>query len=396
MKILQICSKPPRPAVDGGCKAANNITEGLLKNNIDVKVLTISTHKHPFLPKKLPETYINQTQIKHVFIDTRIKPISALINLCSSKSYNLSRFYSKKFENLIIKTLSKEKFDVVLLEGLFVTGYIEAIQKVSNGKIVLRAHNVEHEIWERNAENESNTLKRVYLKKLAHQLKKHEIKILNEVDAVAAITSKDEQKFIGLGCEKTIEVIPFGINLMDYNFDMNSSSNSFFHIGSMDWLPNQKAIKWFLTRVWSKIEKTHTKAEFNLAGKKMPDWLLKWNQHNVNIIGEVPSAVEFINGNKVMIAPLFSGSGMRIKIVEGMALGKVVIATEIAMEGIDYEHNKNVLIANNENEFVDAINRCLTNTNELDNIGKNARLLIKEKYDNDLIIINLIKMFDSI
>lgn len=396
MKVLQICSKPPKPSVDGGCKAANNITEGLLLNGIEVKVLTISTHKHPFQKEKLTEDYIKKTQIEHVFVDTRIKPLSAFMSLCSSTSYNLSRFYCKKFEQLIEDSLHNESYDVVLLEGLFVTGYIHTIRKNTQAKIVLRAHNVEHEIWERNAENESNALKRMYLHKLARQLKKHEIKTINQIDAVAAITSKDEQKLIGLGCEKPIEVIPFGINISNYDFVNKASEINFFHIGSMDWLPNQKAIKWFLKRVWTKIENTHPEAAFFLAGKKMPTWLTQWKQHQVHVVGEVADAVEFINEHKVMVAPLFSGSGMRIKVVEGMALGKTIIATEIAMEGIDYEHKKNILIANNENEFVKAMNWCLAHPNEVEMIGKNAQLLMKEKHDNDLIIKELVVLFDSI
>lgn len=393
MRVLQICSKPPVPAVDGGCKAANNITEGLLKNNVAVKLLTISTHKHPFLPNKLSKEYIENTKVEHVYVDTRVKPLAAISHLCTSKSYNLSRFYCKKFEKLIVNTLANEKFDVVLLEGLFVTSYIQTIRKHSTAKVVLRTHNVEYEIWERNAENEKNALKRMYLRKLAYQLKQHEQDVINKVDAVAAITSKDEQKFIGLGLEKKIEVIPFGIDLKNYVKSNKGVHSDFFHIGSMDWAPNQKAIKWFLKKVWSRIEKLHPEAEFNLAGKRMPEWLLNWNQHHVNIIGEVPSAVEFINEHKIMVAPLFSGSGMRIKVVEGMALGKTIIATEIAMEGIDYENRKNVLIANNEDEFVEAINWCIEHPEKLDEIGSNARELIKSKYDNDLIISKLIKLF---
>ena len=105
MRVLQICSKPPVPSVDGGCKAMNNITEGLLSNNIEVKVLTISTDKHPFLTEKMSASYVKNTAIEHCYIDTRVKPLAAFLNLCKSKSYNLSRFYCQSFEELIIANL---------------------------------------------------------------------------------------------------------------------------------------------------------------------------------------------------------------------------------------------------------------------------------------------------
>jgi glycosyltransferase involved in cell wall biosynthesis len=91
--------------------------------------------------------------------------------------------------------------------------------------------------------------------------------------------------------------------------------------------------------------------------------------------------------------PLFAGSGMRIKIVEGMALGKIVIATTIALEGIDYIPNKDVIVADTKEEFIKAINWCLANKEEAKLIGQNAYQLIRDKYDNNLIIKDLISIF---
>ena len=125
MKVLQICLKPPFPEVDGGCKAMHAITQGFLDNGIDVKVLTISTPKHPFQKEKMSDSYLEKTGIEHVFIDTKVTFIGAFLNLFSSKSYNLERFYSKNFETLILKELKETNYDVVLLETFFVTGYIE-------------------------------------------------------------------------------------------------------------------------------------------------------------------------------------------------------------------------------------------------------------------------------
>lgn len=393
MRVLQICSKPPVPSIDGGCKAMNNITEGLLAENISVKVLTISTDKHPFLKEKIKEDYLKNTAIEHCYIDTRVKPIDAFFNLCKSKSYNLSRFYCQKFEELIVKTLSENKFDAIILEGLFVTGYIEAIRKNSDAKLIFRAHNVEHEIWERNTKNERKGLKRFYLKKLAKQLKEQEILLLNQVDAIAAITKKDKIQFELLGCKTPIVVIPFGIRIEDYKFTENQTQFSFFHIGSMDWMPNQTGIKWLLDKVWNKIGNSNTKATLRLAGKNMPEWLLKLNQENVEVVGEVDNAIDFINEHQIMLVPLFSGSGMRIKIVEGMALGKTIIATTIALEGIDITSNENVIEANTKDEFIKAINWCLNNKQEVELMGRNALQLIREKYDNRIIIKDLINLF---
>ena len=194
MKILQICLKPPFPEVDGGCKAMHAITQGFLDKNIEIKVLTISTPKHPFQKEKMPTSYLEKTKIEHVFINTKVTLLGSILNLFSSKSYNLERFYSKEFENLIVKTLKENAYDVVLLETFFVTGYIEVIRENCSAKIVYQAQNIEHDIWSLNAQKEKG-LKRWYFKFLAKRLKIAEIENIQKVDGIAPITDMDKKLF---------------------------------------------------------------------------------------------------------------------------------------------------------------------------------------------------------
>ena len=392
MKILQICHKPPLPALDGGCKAMHALTEGLLANAISVKILTITTQKHPYQPELFPTAYIEQTNIEHAFIDTAIKKKNALANLFSGKSYNISRFYNKNFEELITATLQKEKFDIILLESLYTTPYIAAIRKSSNAKLIYRSHNIEFEIWQRTSNQENNAIKKKYLHFLAKRLKKYEQSILNLVDGIAAITKKDEEQLIALGCKKPITTIPFGINLHDYQLKKIPEEKKLFHIGSMDWMPNQEAIKWFLNEVWSAIIAKEPTATFHLAGKNMPDEIIKLTatMHGVINEGDLKNANDFINNNNIMIVPLFSGSGMRIKIIEAMAMGKLVIGTSVAFEGIAVQHNKNGIIANTANEFKEAILMCLQHPEVVTSIGQKARKTIEEQYNNTIIVKQLI------
>ncbi len=392
MKILQICHKPPLPALDGGCKAMHALTEGFLANAISVKILTIATQKHPYQPELFPIAYIEQTNIEYAFIDTAIKKKNALANLFSGKSYNISRFYNKNFEELITATLQKEKFDIILLESLYTTPYIAAIRKSSNAKLIYRSHNIEFEIWQRTSNQENNAIKKKYLHFLAKRLKKYEQSILNLVDGIAAITKKDKEQLIALGCKKPITTIPFGINLHDYELKKIPQEKKLFHIGSMDWMPNQEAIKWFLNEVWSAIIAKELTATFHLAGKNMPDEIIKLTatMHGVINEGEVKNANDFINNNNIMIVPLFSGSGMRIKIIEAMAMGKLVIGTSVAFEGIAVQHNKNGIIANTANEFKEAILMCLQHPEVVTSIGQKARKTIEEQYNNTVIVKQLI------
>ena len=136
--------------------------------------------------------------------------------------------------------------------------------------------------------------------------------------------------------------------------------------------------------------KDHSETELNLAGRGMPDWLKTDKSKKITVVGEVDSAIDFINSNNIMVVPLLTGSGMRIKIIEGMVLGKLVITTSIGAEGINYTHKKNIVIANTPKEFTEAINYYLDNKEEQIAIGKAARMLMEGNYDNNVIVNNLI------
>ena len=97
-----------------------------------------------------------------------------------------------------------------------------------------------------------------------------------------------------------------------------------------------------------------------------------------------------------MIVPLKSGGGMRVKIIEGMAFGKTIISTAIGAEGIDYTNNTDLIIANTEQEFVDAILKCINNQDFADLLGENARKLAETKYDNQLICNKLTDFYTNL
>jgi glycosyltransferase involved in cell wall biosynthesis len=94
-----------------------------------------------------------------------------------------------------------------------------------------------------------------------------------------------------------------------------------------------------------------------------------------------------------MIVPLLSGSGMRVKIIEGMALGRIVITTTVGAEGIDCEDGKNILIANSPDQFYDHIKKVIEDSEFAKSISINARKLVEEKYNNTQIIQQLLDFY---
>lgn len=397
MKILFLCNKSPYPPKEGGPMAMNANIEGLLAAGHQVKVLALNTNKYFIKLSEIPQEYIDKTQIEFVYQDLSIKPVAAFLNLFSKKSFHVERFISDSFAEKIVKILDTDNYDIVQLEMLYMTPYINVIRKHSKAKIVLRSHNVEHLIWERVTTNTSNTFKRSYLAGLTRKLKNYELGAINKYDGIATISKQDADFYINNNPTIPVVDISFGVDLTKYIVSSQPYEfPSLFHLGSMNWMPNEEGIKWFIETTWPLIAEKYPDLKFYLAGRMMPEWIENLDKKNIEVIGEVDNAQEFINSKAVMIVPLFSGSGIRIKIIEGMALGKAIISTKIGAEGITYTHDQNILIANTPEEFLDAIEKCVTNVDFCQKIGHNAHKMIEEKYDIHKITEKLLSFYKQV
>ena len=271
MKILLLCNKPPYPAVEGGPMAMNSIITGLLEAGHQVKILAVNSKKYNVRLEEIPEDYRKKTGIELIDVDLRVKPFQAFKNLFSKKSYHVERFISKDFTDRLIAVLKKDIYDVVQLETLFMTPYVETIRKYTKASIVLRAHNVEHLIWERIAKGTRFFLKRAYIKHLAKTLKNYELNAISQVDGIAAITRKDAA-FFRKYCATTTIDIPYGVYPEEFHPTYTIEGKpTFYHIGSMNWIPNEEGIRWFIDNCLEAVVEKVPDFVFHLAGRNMPE-----------------------------------------------------------------------------------------------------------------------------
>lgn len=396
LNILFICNKSPWPPKEGGPIAMNQLITGLQRAGNHVKVLAADSAKYHVEPSSVPEEYRQKTGIEFVPLDLSVKPVPAFLNLFTRKSYHVQRFISGAFEKRLINILQNGDFDIVQLETLFMAPYIGVIRKYSRAKVVLRAHNIEHLIWKRMAFASRNPLKKFYLRHLYVTLERYEKRVLDQFDGILPITGKDAAFFRHYS-QKPVVTIPFGVDTEQVPGQASLSvENALFHIGAMNWLPNEEGIRWLLKNVWPKLTTRFPEMKLYLAGRAMPPWLLRLHEKNVVVVGEVEDARDFMASKSISIAPLFSGSGVRIKILESMSLAKAVVATHTGAEGISCADGKDILIADTADAFADAIARLYKNQEEARRIGKNARHLIETKHDNTKIIARLEAFYDEI
>jgi len=391
MKILFLCHKMPFPANDGGAIASLNMITGFAALGNEVTVLAMQTPKHNFTVDQLPDHLLNQIRWHQVKVNTAINPVKAIWNiLFSNKPYNAVRFQSKRFSRKLTYLLSGNEYDIIQIEGLYLTPYLPVIRRKSKSLVSLRAHNVEWEIWERLAANEKNEIKKSYLNLLAQRIKRMEYLALKKIDLLVPITFRDSS-MLPFHDDSKIMVSPTGIEEAKFaDRPAKTEEKSFFHIGALDWIPNQEALLWFIKNIWLSIKANHPEYEFIVAGRNASkNFEAQLKQYPVIYAGEVDDAVRFIDSHQVMVVPLLSGSGLRIKIIEGMARGKCIMTTPMGAEGISAINGEQLLIGKTPEVWIEMIEHLILDTTRIQEIGIKALQFVKENFNNQQIISQL-------
>jgi glycosyltransferase involved in cell wall biosynthesis len=397
VKVLILTDRVPFPPNSGYPIVVYNTIKGLLRLGVEVTLFSINPIKNKIDVEDIYDPIYENIKFHSFGLDTEVNVWGALFNIFSDQSYNVSRYFDEGAGKILEDILRENVFDIVQFEGLFVVPYLDVVKENSAAKIIYRAHNIEFDVWERVAMIERFTPRRKYLQFLARRLKVYETEQISRFHQVFAISEQDRQSILRFGCAVGIEVFPVALDFDRYV--TGNSKNTFptlFHLGAMDWRPNKEGLEWFLDEIWPDIEPLNSELRFYIAGKNMQREFFEYDSENLVVEGEVFDAVEFINSKDIMIVPLLSGSGMRVKIIEGMAMKKCIIATSMAAEGIKCNPGKDILIANTADEFYRSILQCLTDPNKWREIGENARRTVERDHDISTISEKMLNIYQTL
>lgn len=386
MKVLQLCHKIPYPPHDGGAQAIYFTSIGLLEKGVNVKILAVDTPKQGLSMADVDGDFRNHTRMETVSIDTSPHVADIIRNFFGDKSYFIERFHSENYLFRLNQILTKEHFDVIQIEHLYLCVYIENIRKITNTPIILRPQNIEHVIWERYLLGMKNPFKKRFLSLATKRLKQFESHIGSVVDGIITLTKQDAEFFEKYISRMKLQVVPMGYKNMEDSekIDIREEQKTtpvVYHLGSMDWMPNIEAVEWYIKKIHPLFIAKCKDVPVYIAGRKMPAMFYKFASETLIVTGEVNNALEFQKGKSIMIVPLRSGSGIRAKIVEGLFLGKTIISTNIGAQGIRYSDRKNLIIADTESDFAEAMAKCARSSEFCQEIGSCARMLASEDHD---------------
>lgn len=337
----------------------------------EVLVLALNTDKH-WVPD--PSSPIAGVSLEAIDLQTAPRWNTALANLFERQSYYASRFWSAEAAKRI-EILSAD-CDLVVFDSLFMAVYLPHID---NKPSVLRAHNVEHFIWQRGLAEEP-LLRRIYVSLQVKRLKRWEEEVSAHASRIWTISDEDRRWFDEARPD-AVQCLPCSVDFVHGPWEQSGASPAAaYHLGAMDWTPNIRGMKWFIDEVAPKLKH----AELEVFSKQWPFGAS---------IGRVRHQTQALDFKKfgVFVAPIRSGSGMRIKLLEAMARGKAIVSTSLGAEGLKAQHYVHLLIADSAEDFAAALDLLCSNHELRSRIGDAAAAHARQTFSDEAVALELRK-----
>lgn len=274
--------------------------------------------------------------------------------------YSIIKFAHPKVRKLLREWIPERKFDVAVCDFLHST---LNFPKHLATPTALFQHNVESVLWKRRAEVEVKWLDRGASKIEYAKMRRFEPEQVRRFHHVIAVSETDRQAMSSMVDARHISVVPTGVDLSKYLYDpaARPSGPLVVFTGSMDWAANIDGVEFFCKEVWPLVLAKVPDARFRIVGRDPHSRVQALASDTVQVTGTVPSVIDHLRQAAVFVVPLRIGGGTRIKIYEGMAMGKATVSTTVGAEGLDVLHGRDILLEDSPAGFADAILTFLQN-----------------------------------
>ncbi len=323
-----------------------------------------------------------------------------LIKTLFRGAYPIERRMMPEMFELIARTLSETHFDVVHLDHSHVGKYGLWIKQKYRLPVVLRQHNFETIIYERFAETEQNVFKRVLGKMHGKRLRKAERQILEEMDAVAAITAQDVTLMRTEAPDANYFVIPAGVDIAYFGPTDIAQVSPYLilWVGGIEWDPNRDALDYFLRSIFPAIVELEPRAKLEIIGVGTPIFAKVASEYGeaVAIMGKVPDIRPHLAKACVSVVPLRVGGGMRVKLLEFFAAGKAVVSTSIGAEGNLARDGVEIMLRDEPRAFAAAVVQLLNEEEMRVALGWRARQLAEKEYGWPSVAMKFTQVYKSV
>ncbi len=321
-----------------------------------------------------------------------------LESLLTGDSFLLHRDDRLDMQAMVRRLLQEERIDVLHVDQLNMMRFVPPDW---SGTVILDEHNAVWQVFERLKQGTRNLIKRWFLGRETRIIRKLEAAACHRAQIVLTVSEQDKQALqLIAGDSKPIEVVPITVDAEQFRpiwEARNPQPGQLLTIGTMFWLPNSEGVAWWLREGYGQLQARCPDITYDIVGARPPRTLqvLASRYKGVHVHGYVADAVSFWTNASVLVVPLLSGGGVRVKILEAMAMGVPVVSTSIGCEGLAVRDQEHLLIADTPEAFARACASILSDKALASRLAQNARQLILERYDAKVALHTLDSVYET-
>lgn len=372
MKILFLASRFPYPLTQGDRLRAYHFLRLLSKHHQVTLVVPIQTLEEY---NALPELKSFCQQVETIPITKFSRTLNLIKAPFRPLPWQVTYYWNRRLQQRVDHLLNRSTFDIIHTQLARMAPFTQAWTKTPKVLDFIDALSLN---MARRAKQEQGMLSWLFATE-AKSMQQYERSLIKHFHQTTVCSAIDQQ---AIGQFNNLHVIPNGVDLSDFPFvGTQRCSNTIIFAGNMRYFPNINATEFFVDQVLPKIRSVIPDAKFTIVGPGLTtEYQQKFQQAGVTLTGFVPSVHQYLQKSAVAIAPMQSGSGIQNKVLEAMATGIPVVATSYGIGSLPVESGKHLLVANNPDDFAQAV-ICLLHNQALGNeLVINARNLIEQEF----------------
>ena len=318
-------------------------------------------------------------------------------NLVSPLPYAVVKYRSAEMQRKIRALIQGNKYDVLICDFLAPAVNVPRDLKCP---LILFQHNVEAMIWRRHYEVQTNPIKKAYLYGQWLKMRAFEAAACRRFDYVVAVSREDRALMQREYRAAAVDDVPTGVDTSFFRplgTEPRTAHNLVF-TGSMDWLPNEDAIRYFTEQIMPLLKRVLPDVTLTVVGRNPYPALIELSKRDASIIvtGRVDDVRPYMERAAAYVVPLRIGGGTRLKIYEAMAMEKPIVSTTVGAEGLPVRDGAELLLADSPQAFADAVVRVLTDEEFARRLGDCSAALVREQFGWDRVARRFVEICEKV
>jgi glycosyltransferase involved in cell wall biosynthesis len=306
------------------------------------------------------------------------------VNLASPLPYFVKKYDSAEMRREVSRRAKEGRFDVLVCD--FLVSSIDVPHAVRSPSVLFQ-HNVEAMIWKRHYQVQGNPLKRAYLYGQWRKTLRYEGAACRRFDRVVAVSREDREIMVRDYKVESVADVPTGVDT-DYFAPCHTATrlpNDLVFTGSMDWLPNEDAIRYFVEQIMPRVREAVPGVTLTVVGRNPYPGLVELGKRDptVTVTGRVDDVRPFMERAALYVVPIRIGGGTRLKIYEAMAMEKPIVSTRIGAEGLSVTNGVDIVLADTPGDFAEQVVGLLKNDGRAREIGLRAAERVRSGFGWD-------------